>query len=520
MEKAKILIVEDESIVAMDLETRLQKMGYKVVGIETSSEGGLRSVKKNKPDLVLLDIVIDGEKDGIETAYLIRENHAIPIIFLTSHSDLSTFNKAKLTNPYGYVLKPFEENDLLARIEIALHKSKIEQELQESREALAITNEFLENEVAKRTKRLSDTNRRLMDEIVMHEKTMAELITSEERYKWLFDNSMDAIIAISKKGKVEYFNPTAEKMFGYNLNEMKGEGISKLIPLPHAAKHDEYLKIYRRSGKGKTVVEGREVEAKRKDGTILQIEIRVHEGKIKGETQYIGFIKDISNAKKIEGELHKERQLRLSAIIDGQELERKRLSRELHDGIGQMLLGIKLNVGRIVEEERRRKEVELRKDETISLINNTMREVKRISQNLSPSILEDFGLKPALRKMAAMLSDSSGILVKFKARGVTKRFTRELETGIYRIAQESTNNAIRHGKATVINISLTKIKEGYSLKVEDNGISFDSKKLGRYRGHGIYNMYERAALLNGELVIDSKNKRGTNVIFKFSETKI
>jgi two-component system, response regulator PdtaR len=119
--KVKILIVEDESIVAMDLAMRLQKAGYEVVGMADNSDEALTLFKEEEPDLVLMDININGPKDGIETAKLLKKVREVPLIFLTAFSQSEYVNRAKEANPSAYLVKPFNNDSLYTSIEIAIH---------------------------------------------------------------------------------------------------------------------------------------------------------------------------------------------------------------------------------------------------------------------------------------------------------------------------------------------------------------------------------------------------------------
>lgn len=125
---AKILVTEDEGIVAADIEDRLRSLGYQVTATCSSGAEALQKVVETKPDLVLMDIMIQGDMDGIETAKYVREDFGIPVIFLTAYSDDATFQRAKITEPFGYLLKPFEERDLRTNIEMALYKHSMEKE--------------------------------------------------------------------------------------------------------------------------------------------------------------------------------------------------------------------------------------------------------------------------------------------------------------------------------------------------------------------------------------------------------
>lgn len=131
IEASKILIVEDQNIVAMDLQNCLKTLKYDVSGIAFSGAGAIKKAQETSPDLILMDITLKGDMDGISAAAEIKKRFNIPIIYLTSYADQATIQRAKETEPFGYILKPFEEKELNRMIEIALHKHKVEREIKE-----------------------------------------------------------------------------------------------------------------------------------------------------------------------------------------------------------------------------------------------------------------------------------------------------------------------------------------------------------------------------------------------------
>ena len=126
MPKSRILIVEDEPIIAEDISDTLKEAEYTCVGISHDSETALDMIVSRSPDLIILDINIEGHMDGIQLAESLRHHHNIPYIFLTSHADHITLNKAKQTIPYGYIVKPFKNGDLISAIEMALFRHQNE----------------------------------------------------------------------------------------------------------------------------------------------------------------------------------------------------------------------------------------------------------------------------------------------------------------------------------------------------------------------------------------------------------
>lgn len=137
-----ILVVEDESIVRKDIERSLQKLGYHVIGSADTGEKAINLALELKPDLALMDIMLKGDMTGIEAAERIREKLDIPIIYLTAYADESTLAKAKVTEPHGYILKPFKEIDIHTTIEMALHKHKKEKELRVENDLLRSLAEY------------------------------------------------------------------------------------------------------------------------------------------------------------------------------------------------------------------------------------------------------------------------------------------------------------------------------------------------------------------------------------------
>ncbi|MDR4989286.1 MAG: response regulator [Bacteroidales bacterium] len=146
MAKVKILIIEDESIVAKDIQNSLKKLGYNVSGVVNSGDKAIKEVEENRPDMILMDIMLKGSMTGIETAKIIKERFNLPVIFLTAYADDNTVNKAKITEPYGYIIKPFKDKELQTTIEMALYKYEKDEELRRERD---LYHSLIENKESK-----------------------------------------------------------------------------------------------------------------------------------------------------------------------------------------------------------------------------------------------------------------------------------------------------------------------------------------------------------------------------------
>lgn len=136
MSRTNILVVEDESIVAKDIQNSLKKLGYSVIGTTGSGEEALKLVEESRPDIILMDIMLKGVLSGIEAAAQIKAKYNIPVIYLTAYADENTLNKVKITEPHGYIIKPFKEVDLHTTIEMAIYKHAREKEIIKERDML------------------------------------------------------------------------------------------------------------------------------------------------------------------------------------------------------------------------------------------------------------------------------------------------------------------------------------------------------------------------------------------------
>ncbi len=174
----QILIVEDERIIAADIEHSLKKRGYGVVGIASSGEKALELVSLHQPDLILMDVVLKGDMNGISTVKRVRETHDIPVIWLTAHSDKSTIQQIKMTQPHGYILKPINQRELFSTVEIALYRHQMDRKLKES----------------------------------------------ESRYRILVETVNEGLCVIDEKGELTFANNRLTEFLGTRLEDLMGNG--------------------------------------------------------------------------------------------------------------------------------------------------------------------------------------------------------------------------------------------------------------------------------------------------------
>lgn len=136
MAKTNVLVIEDEAIVSKDIQHSLKKLGYNVVGAASTGEKAIELASETKPDIVLMDIMLKGQMTGIEAAEEIKARINVPVIYLTAYADEGTLSKAKVTEPYGYIIKPFKEIDIHTSIEMAIYKHQKETEIRKERDLL------------------------------------------------------------------------------------------------------------------------------------------------------------------------------------------------------------------------------------------------------------------------------------------------------------------------------------------------------------------------------------------------
>lgn len=195
MTQETILVVEDEAIVALELRTRLQELGYRVPETCSTGHQALAMVEQHHPDLVLMDIMLKEEPDGIDTGQVIRNNYQIPLIFLTAYADDETLERAKFAEPSGYLIKPFEERQLRSTIEMALYKYRLERDLHKTEQWLST----------------------------------------------VLDSIGDGVIAIDARERITLINPMAETLTGWSENEALGKPVSQVFKIINEVTHEEMI---------------------------------------------------------------------------------------------------------------------------------------------------------------------------------------------------------------------------------------------------------------------------------------
>jgi len=290
MEKNKILIVEDEIIVADYIRKILQYKGYSVPSIASSCENALKEIEDKNPDLVLMDIELKGGMDGIETAKIIHSRFNIPVVFLTADSDENFLEQAKITEPFEYIIKPFNERDLHANIEIALYKHKMERELKD------------------RERRLNEAEKLILKQQVEE---------SQERYRDLFENAQDIIYVLDSESNFIKINKIGIELLGCTKEEAIGSNISRWVT-PESLRIIDERRKKSLSGEKVTPTDIIEIVGKNNEHRWTEIRTRVIRSEDRG-IEIHGIARDITENRLLKQKLNKsnKRQKILCHLIQG-----------------------------------------------------------------------------------------------------------------------------------------------------------------------------------------------------------
>jgi signal transduction histidine kinase len=199
----------------------------------------------------------------------------------------------------------------------------------------------------------------------------------------------------------------------------------------------------------------------------------------------------------------------LKSFIEGEEKERQRLSRELHDGIGQYLIAIKMKLESLLylDGQDIRNQISLIRTDFDKIVD----EIRRISNNLMPTVLEAFGIVFAIRNLCVETSEQTGLKISLDFKGDFESLNQTLKTYIFRIAQEALNNIVKHARAHTVELNLARQKDEVFFTIRDDGKGFNLQEAQAGTGHGMNNMRERVILLDGSIDIVSHVNEGTQI---------
>jgi len=343
---------------------------------------------------------------------------------------------------------------------------------------------------------------------------------SEQMFRAISNAAVNAIIVMDNDGKISYWNPAAEKIFGYTSADAIGKELHTLLaPRKY---HDVYKRGFSRfkeTGEGSAVGGPSEFTALRKDGTEFPMEVSTSSVLIGGKWHAVGIIRDITDRKRADDEL-KESHDTLRAlslyITELEESEKRRLARELHDLVGQKLTTLSINLDFLLERlsDESKKSIGSRLQDSKVLVKKIMKLIRNVMSNLRPQILDDYGLIAAIYWYTEQFTKRTKIPVVLKEHELKTRLLPDIETNLYRITQEALTNTAKYAHASNVTVTVKEENGTVNLSVADDGIGFNPEsvhQLTEKKGLGLIGMRERAESIGGKLYVRSAPGKGTNI---------
>jgi len=345
-------------------------------------------------------------------------------------------------------------------------------------------------------------------------------LAAERKYRRIFENVSEGIFQSTPEGYYLTANPALARIHGFSSPReliRSCRDISREIYVD-PARRDEFKRLLEKDG----VVRDFEHEAFRKDG--IRIWLSVNARAVCGEAgkvlYYEGTARDITQRKHAEQALREseERTRTYSRhLIEAQESERRRMSRELHDQVGQILTAVKMNLHSL-RQKCSAPEILSSIEDNMKVIDEAVDQVRDLSVDLRPLLLDDFGLVVAVRWYLDRHAKSCGVPAHFTTRSLDEddRFSSELETACFRIVQEAVTNVARHARASRISVVLERAEQNLILSISDDGAGFDMKALRTSAATlGLRSMEERVQAVGGSITIDSAPDLGTAICARF-----
>jgi len=375
----------------------------------------------------------------------------------------------------------------------------------------------LEQKVFERAAELEKINEQLRTQVFECENAEAALRESENKYSTLVEDALIGVY-INKDGKIEFANDKFAAIYGYSKNEMIGMD-SALLVYPEDRPWVQEFREKRL--RGDKVPSEYEIRGLKKNGDTIWVLRSLSVINYQDGPAIAGIVQDLTKRRRAEEALREsDKELRIlsNQLLSTEEKERKRIARELHDGIGQALSAIKFSVENSLRGLRNSPDqTELKSLEAvIPLTQKTIEEVRRIVKDLRPSILDDLGILATINWFCREFQNVySNIHIKRDIKIHENDIPSPLKTVIYRILQEALNNVAKHSQADLVQLSLQKTDNGVELTVQDNGTGFDLTQvislIPSRRGFGLASMRERAQLSGAKFDIASSVGKGTTI---------
>ena len=454
-----LILIVDDSPVNLGVLVDLLGAHNFAVSVAEDGESALEQVDYVRPDLILLDVLMP-KVDGFTTCARLKARPAtrdIPIIFMTGLADTVDKVKGFELGAVDYITKPFQHEEVLARLDTHLALQQLKQRLQES----------------------------------------------EERLSRIIESAMDAIITLDPHGRVTLFNRAAERAFRCSSSHAVGQPCERFLSEPLRRI------VADRSGGASLaamwVPEGH--YAVRADGEAFPIEASLSRAETGGQTICTLILRDMEERNKAR---LREMSARMRQDI---EEERKRISHSLHDEMGQNLTALQLDVDWI----RRHCEdptILDAIDRMQASIADSAAAMRRIVADMRPRVLDDLGINAAIKGLVKDISTRTGIEVKFVSKGELDNVQDATRTALYRMLQECLTNVARHAQASKVEVLLVAGDRDIEMIVADNGCGFSPQAHFKPGSFGLFGLGERAGQLGGTVAVESAPANGTRVVVR------
>lgn len=489
----KILVIDDNPANLSVLVDYLIEYGFEVLTARNGTNG-IEKAQYVSPDLILLDIVMPGI-DGFETCRRLKANpttYDIPIIFMTSLTNTQDKINGFEAGGVDYITKPLQQAEVLARMTLHLQLRNL-------------------------TRELHQANIKLAEQVQVEQEKVRDLTQRNTMIGQAVEASRDAVVMGNHNGEVVYLNPAFTHLFGYTAVDLQARnGLATIFANPDQA-DAMFAAIHQNQfwqGEVNLLTKSRQtVTALVRTGCVADAAGQA--------ASWVSLITDITAYQQALTKLEQQRQKlrQLSArLAQTQEVERKRLARELHDRIGQNLFtsDVLLNIirGQTAQCCPDNPTLAHHINDLSALINQTTTHVRDVMAELRPPMLDDHGLVATLEWYGHQFSQRFGISITVQGTEPEPRLPDFVENALFRITQEALTNVAKHAQATQAAILLKVEPNKVSLSVKDDGIGFKintSDSTAEAKGWGLAAMTERAEAAGGQCQIFAEFQKGTEV---------
>jgi PAS domain S-box-containing protein len=638
----KILIIENNQIIAHDLQARLIDHGYQVIGICASGQEAIQSIQTLSPDIIIMNVHLQRGTDGIETGELVRSNHNLPVIYMTEFARQATLRQAKNTDPFGYIFIPFTDRQIFSTLDIAVLRIQFEKEIQEGQkwltgllngiadgviainhqgliryinpvalaltgweqkdatgravhDVLKLTNERTgalidlseygnsmhniedspafeamliaqtgkETPIEVKVTKIADSNSPSRDMVIairdiqLQRETLHEIQRQAERAQTLVKSAEQlnsnlelssvlttisqltnnaikaagtAVFLLDRRKNIYYDGATVSSMdqlekYKESPYTIPADIVDSFISIEsqvvvidnvQGVENFPYLPLFQMENINHMIIAGI-FGGQELIGFLASIFIDTPAQLQNDDLELVKGLADQAAASITNASLFKqvrmgrEHQRKLArSIVDVQEEERRHIARELHDHLGQLLTGLQFMLESAKRQEGPTQKANL--EEIQKTVGDVIGQVREMSLNLRPGMLDDMGLLPTLQWHLERFTSQTGIQVDFHSDVEKERFPTDVETAAYRIVQEALTNVARHAKVQQVFVGVITQRNVLWLEILDKGMGFDLSNNMTKPTSGLGGMQERASLVGGYVVIESFINQGTQIV--------